>query len=289
MRLRVILISATVLVVGEIATAGCGDGGADGAGVRVVATTGVLADIASHVAGAEAEVTQLIPDSVSPHEFQLSAEDRLKLEQADLVVLNGAGLEAGMPVDDLDAPTWELTDHGGELRPGDPHVWMDPTRVAAALPSLADAIAAVDPPHADRYRARWQEYAEGLRGVDRYIRRRVAPIPTGGRKLVTSHDALGYFADHYGFEVIATAFPATGDEAEPSAATLREVEDAVRASGVPAVFAEAEDDPAVLERVAEDTGVEVVTDLLVETPGPAGSYAEMLRHDAGLIVSALAG
>jgi len=304
-------LTAILFAALALAVAACGSDDERDGGTHVTATTGILAEITERVAGEDAEVEQLIPDGSSPHDFQLSAKDRAGLEDSALLVHNGAGLEAGVPVDDLDGPKVALTENVGPLLPagdagahedehgaeeeeradegGDPHVWMDPTRTARALPALADALAAADPDHADGYRARAEEYADELRALDADLAGRLATIPPANRELVTSHDALGYFADRYALEVIATPFPASGAEAEASAAQLREVEEAISDARVPAVFAEAEDDPEVLELIAEDTGVEVVDDLLVESPGDAGSYVEMLRRDADLIGGALGG
>lgn len=365
-----------------IALAACGgsddSGGGSSDGPTVAATTGVVADLAQDVAGDDAEVVQVIPDNASPHDFQLSARDRQELEDATLMVASGAGLEAGLPLDDLDVPSWELTDHAGELRglaaedehgeahedehagddkhadketadedhgdeeaadedsadeddggetggdadhadeddehagedddegaedhagdeegdahehegDLDPHVWMDPSRVAHAAPSLAGALAEADPENAEAYRARADELADRLRSLDRELAETLDTIPKRNRKLLTSHDALGYLADRYGLELLPTPFPTSGPEASPSAQGIREVEDAIGDSGVPAVFAQQTDDPEVLEQIADRTGVEVVTGLLVEAPGPAGSYLEMLREDADLIASGLGG
>ncbi|HSJ18237.1 MAG TPA: metal ABC transporter substrate-binding protein [Solirubrobacterales bacterium] len=283
-KIRVAAASAA-LAAAAAALAACGsdDGGGS---TSVAATTGVTADIAESVAGPDAEVTQIVPDGASPHDFELSAQDRQALEEADLVVANGSGLEAGIPLDELDTPTWELTEHTAG-RGDDPHVWMDPTRVAAAIASLADALGEADPEHADAYRRRARGYVRELRALDREIADAVAAVPPVDRELVTSHDSLGYFADRYGLGVAATAFPATGAEAEASAARLRDVERTVRATGVPAVFAQEGDDPEALRVVAEEAGVEVEYGLLVESPGSAGSYEEMLRRDAELIADSL--
>ncbi|MGH2950979.1 MAG: metal ABC transporter substrate-binding protein, partial [Solirubrobacterales bacterium] len=267
-------------------------------------------DLAENVGGPGVEVEQIVPDSASPHDFQLSAQDRQTLEQADLVVAIGSGLEPGIPLDEIDAPQWALTENVGELRPfeeagaqeehvveeehaeakhgsGDPHVWMDPTRTVAALPSLADALAEVDPGGAAEYRRGGSDYAAELERLDSELGRTLARIPAANRELVTSHDSLGYLAHRYALEVVATAFPASGAEAETSAGELDEVEDAVRESGVPAVFAQEDDDPEVLRLIAEDTGVEIEEGLIVESPASAGSYEEMLRRDAELIADAL--
>jgi ABC-type Zn uptake system ZnuABC Zn-binding protein ZnuA len=306
---RTIFISAFAAAL--LALAACGDdddeGGSDSP--EVVATTGIVADIVEAVAGPDVDVEQVIPDGSSPHDFELSAQDRQLLEEADLVVASGAALEARIPLDEVDATPWALADHVGELLPfeeagahehatdehaaeeehgsGDPHVWMDPTRVAAALPSLADALSEADPAGAKGYGERAKGYAKQLAALDKELERTLASIPDADRELVTSHDSLGYFADRYGFEVVATAFPASGPEAEASAGLIDEVESAVREHGVPAVFASEEDDPETLRLIADETGVEIDEGLAIESPGSTGSYEEMLRHDAETIAAAL--
>lgn len=292
------------------ALAGCGGASeTEGAGPVIVATTGVMADFASQIAGPRAEIRQLIPDGSSPHDFQLSGQDRLALEEADLVIANGAGLEAGVPLDDVDAPLWFLSDHAGDLRAFDeagvnaehedeenaaegdyavdPHLWMDPTRVVAALPSLSDALARTDPSAAAGYRERGRRFARRLQRLDSELGALLSSVSPTDRELITSHDSLGYFADRYGFEVIATAFPATGPEAEASASLIRDVQRAVRENEVAAVFAQQEDEPEALELIAEETGAEIEDGLIVESPDAAGSYVEMLRLDARLIAQGL--
>jgi ABC-type Zn uptake system ZnuABC Zn-binding protein ZnuA len=301
MRLASTIALTTLLFVAAV---GCGSND-DQSGPTVAASTGIWADVTERVVGDDASVEQVIPDATSPHEFQLSAEDRATIEDSLLLVYNGADLEAGIPIDEIDVPKFAVADHVGELLPFeeagehageeeqapseeehaglDPHVWMDPSRVAAALPALADALAEADPDHADGYRARAESYAAELRELDAEIQRQLGSIPPQNRKLVTSHDAMGYFADRYGLEVLATPFPASGPEAEASAQTIKEVEDAIRSSGVPTIFAQETDDPEVLERIARETGVSIEEHLMVEAPGEAGSYVGMLRQDAELL------
>ena len=311
MRLLTPLIAISLLAA---AISGCGsDDGGDGPTVAV--TTGIWADVTEGIAGEDASVEQIIPDGTSPHDFQLSARDRAEIEDSVLLVHNGADLEAGIPIGDLDATAFAMADHAGQLRRFreagahdeasegeqadeeahadeedggfDPHVWMDPTRVAEAVPALADALAKADPDHADGYRERAASYVRELETLDREIRLTLGAIPGANRQLVTSHDALGYFADRYGFQVIATPFPASGPESEASAQTIAEVEAAIRASGVPTVLAQDTDNPEVLEGIASRTGVRIETGLPVEAPGAAGSYIEMLRRDAEIIGAGL--
>ncbi len=323
--MRTIFISAAVVLWSALVLGACGDDDdAGGDGPHVVATTGIVADLAEAVAGPGVDVEQVIPDASSPHDYQLSAQDRQVVEEADLLVVSGASLETGIPLDEVDAPQWVLADHVGELLPFeeagshepasdehasdeaggeeehaaeaehengtvDPHVWMDATRVAAALPSLADALSEADPTDASGYDERAQAYAKQLDKLDAELERTLASVPASDRELVTSHDSLGYFADRYGFEVVATAFPASGPEAEASAGLIGEVEDAVREHDVPAVFAQREVDPETLRLIAEVTGVEIEEGLIIESPGAAGSYEEMLRLDADLVAAALGG
>lgn len=282
-----------------------------GKGLRIAATTGILADITRNVTGDGAEVVQVVPDGVSPHDFQLSAKGRAELQSADLVVANGAGLEAGVGVDSIDAPTWILTENAGALidsadeKPhgddaddahshgseddggGDPHVWMDPDRVARAVPSLAGRLGKLDPAGSRGFRENAGRYASQLRSLAESMALTLAEVPPASRELVTSHDSLAYFAKRFGFEVVATPFPSSGAEGEVSAQSIAEVERAIRRTRVPAIFSQAGDDPAVLEQIARRTGVEVVLGLLVESPGTAKTYGRMMRRDATLIARAL--
>jgi len=276
--MRMILICVLLLAV---PAAGCGR--EDEQGVQVLATTPIAAEVVRAVAGPDAQVATLLTGTASPHDYGASAKDRARLEEADLVVAWGAGLERGLPLDDLDQDPLELA--AGER---DPHVWMDPTRVAAALPELADALADADAEHAAAYRRRATAYRDKLERLDRELRRMLAVVPAERRKLVTSHDSLGHFARRYGFEFVGAPF-GLAPEAEPSAERVADLIDRVESQGVPAVFAEDTDDPELMRRIADAAGVEVVDDLLVEGFGDeVDGYEAMMRHDARRIAEALA-
>ena len=285
-------VLATAALAAALVAAGCADdgGGSGGDGPQVVATTGFAADIASAVAGDDAEVQQLVPDSASPHSYSASAKDRRRLAEADLVVAIGQEYEAGLPLGD--APRLEIAEEVGKLREfaeggADPHVWMDPTRSAQALPALADALAEADPPNADAYRTRARKYAVALHELDAEIRAILDRVPDDDRKLVTSHDSLGYFADRYDLAFVGAPFGAS-PEAEASASAIADLVTKVRAQRVPAVFSQNGDDPKVMERIAEEADVEVVDDLLIENPGSQGpTYERALLHDARRIAEAL--
>lgn len=302
MRPRLSILVALFLLASALS--GCGEAGGNHHTIAV--TTGIWADLVRQVAGPDASVDQVIPDGASPHEFQLSARDRARIENDLLLVYNGADLEAGIPISDIQVPKFAMAEHVGPLQrfrsagslehPSaeagaaggyDPHVWMDPTRVVTALPALAETLAKADPVHAAGYRARARAYAAKLRRLDAEMRRTLAAVPPQNRKLVTSHDALGYFADHFGFQVIATPFPASGPDAEATAQTVNDVEEAIRRVHVPTVFAQETDNPEVLEGIASRTGVRIEEHLPVEAPGDAAGYIGMLRRDAEMIAAGL--
>jgi len=303
-----------LLVIGSLTIAACGS--ADSGKVpeqktKIVATTGILADITRQVAGARANVSQLVPNGADSHDFQISAKGRAEIEDSDLLVFNGGGLEAGIPVESFSVRKFELVEHVGRLLEAgedhhneeqehaggshegdggagehgsfDPHVWMDPDRIAAAVPALVKSLSVVDPSGSEGYRERGLRYQRKLRALVREMETEMESISSDQRKLVTSHDSMAYFAERFDFEILPTPFPATGAEAEGSAGAIAEVEAAIEQSGVSAVFPEAESNPAVLEKIAERTGVEIVTGLLVESLGPSDSYLEMMRSDSRLI------
>lgn len=286
------LTASSVLVLAALAAAsGCGDKGAPNSGesrnVRIAATTGIAADIVKQVAGEDVEVTQLVPDGASPHSYAPSAREQQEIAEADLLVLFHPALEESLPIDA--APSrFAIADHIGEPAT-DPHVWLDPTAVAAAVPALAEAIAELDPSRASDYRMRARDYSKELRALDSELAEMVAAVPRAERKLVTSHDSMSYFAGRYGFQFIGAPF-GLSPEAEAGAGDVAELIDLVESAGVPAVFAEQGDDPEVLRLIADEAGVEVVDDLLVESLGErARTYTEMMRDTTARVTSALGG
>ncbi len=274
-----ILIFAWALLV---LAGGCGSDSDDGR-VDVIATTTIAADIVRNVAGPDADVEALLPESASPHDYAASAKDRAELEDADLVIAWGAGLEAGLPLDELGEEPLELA---GEEH--DPHVWMAPTLISAALPELAAALGEADPERAEAYEDRAAAYAHVLGRLDRKLGLSFRAIPPERRKLVTSHDSLGHFVQRYDFDFVGAPFGVT-PESEPSAEKVASLIGRVEQEDVPAVFAEDTDDPELMRQIAREAGVEVVDDLLTEGfGGRVDSYEDMLRYDADRIVAALA-
>lgn len=266
----------------------------------VLATTGVAADIVGEIAGDRLEVLQLVPNGSSPHNYAPSAREQGGLSRAALVVYFSDALEQSLPLERAER-RFAFADHiarvrdfaADDLEQGeDPHLWLDPTQVRAALPALAEALAAIDPAGAEAYRRRAETYAAELSRLDAELERILATIPATNRKLVTSHDSMGYYADRYDLDFVGSPFGAA-PEAAASAGELGELIErivdagAVAGEGVPAIFAQSEDDPEVLEQVGREAGVEVVTDLEVTALGDSDSYVEMMRTATQRIADAL--
>jgi zinc/manganese transport system substrate-binding protein len=300
------------------------DGTSDGSPV-VLATTSIWADVTSNVACGALEVATLIPAGTDAHEFEPSVQQADQLREADLVVANGLGLEEGLvdslaASDDDGVEVLELApeldpiegghDHGhdeehadeehaegdehadeehaeGEL---DPHVWMDPDRVAAAVPLIATALDGLDglPVDADELQACAEEYAAELEALAVEMDEQLSSLPEQRRRLVTNHEALGYLDDRFDVEVIGTVIPSTSSLGEASVRDLDELAAEMQEQGVTRIFGEVTGSDEVADALAERVGgdVEVValfTESLGEDGSGATSYVEMMRSNAALI------
>jgi ABC-type Zn uptake system ZnuABC Zn-binding protein ZnuA len=282
--------------------------------LHVVATTGIVGDVVKNVAGDRIELTTLIGPGQDPHTYQPTPRDIAAIERADVVFINGFHLEEGLestivaaagkgsPVVSVSAgilPRPSSPDQGSSQTPdaqaqdhvtGDPHVWFDPANVKVWTENIEKSLSALDPGNAATYRANAAAYARQLDELDAAIRAQVASIPADRRKLVTDHEALGYFADRYGFQVLGAVIPSVSTSAEPSGGELASLVDVIRAQGVPAIFIGTTTNPKVADLVARETGAQVLSLHTGET-GPAGSGAEtyvgMMRANVDTIVKGL--
>lgn len=281
------LVAAAALVAG-----GCGVESPGGDGPRVVATTTILGDVARNVVGDRGTVEVLIPLGTDPHDYQASSQQAAAIQQADLVIANGLLLEEGLQ-DVLSS----LTDDGAnilELAPlldplpfatdgdtGDPHVWFDPIRMAEAAEIIATELTAIS--GGTEWLAQAESYAVELVAADEQIKTILEVVPADGRRLVTNHDALGYFAARYGFEIVGTVIPGGSTLADPSSAELAALVGILEAQGVPAIFAETTEPAALAEAVAAEIGDEInVVDLYTGSLGEPGSGADTL---IGLLIT----
>lgn len=278
----------------------CDAGGTDEPeGLRVVATTTVLGDLARQIARDDAHVSVVLPTGADPHDYQMSSRQVADMHNADLVLANGLQLEAGFG-DVLEA----AADDGVnivELAPLldplpfsegglDPHVWLDPVRMAEAARIIAAELAAIDP--SIDWVGRADDYAAELMATDKEIVEILSAVPVDARKLITNHDALGYFAERYGFEVVGTVIPGGSTLADPSAAEVAHLAEVLDREGIRAIFAETAVSTALAEAVAAEVGDEVrVVELYIGSLGEPGTEADtligMLLSNAQRIAEAL--
>ena len=278
-------------------------------GLDVVVTTSILGDLIRNIAGEDVTVEVLVPIGADPHDYQASSQQIASIQSADLVVANGLFLEEGL-IDMLEnaradganvleiAPLLDPVAFGDRDRCDptaglaicDPHVWLDPARMADAAALIAVRLAELN--QSIDWSARAEEYGDELWAADEQIATLLESVPSDNRTVVTNHDAFGFFADRYGLYVVATVFPSGSTFADPSSewlATLVRVIDEERVGAIltettlPTVFAEA---------VAAETSDDVeVVELFIGSLGEPGSGADtligMLLTNAERIASAL--
>jgi ABC-type Zn uptake system ZnuABC Zn-binding protein ZnuA len=276
----------------------------EGERLRVVATTTIVGDVVRAVGGDAIALTVLLPVGADPHTFEPTPQDVAAVADAHVVFVNGAGLEvflepllanagggAKVVVVSAGIPFRRLgSEHEGEAGEVDPHVWFDPLNVVIWTRNIERALSTLDPANSETYAANAARYEAALRELDAWIREQVAQVPPQRRKLVTDHAVFGYFADRYGFEQVGAIMPGFSSAAQPAAQELARLEDAIRALGVPAVFVGTTVNPTLAQRIAEDTGVQLVflyTGSLSEPGGPADSYLALMRYNVTAIVEAL--
>jgi ABC-type Zn uptake system ZnuABC Zn-binding protein ZnuA len=275
-----------------LALGACGDDGGDGTAaagggdrVRVVATTMQLQDFARQVGGNRVEVVGILDASAEPHEYEPTPSDAEAVAEADVVVANGANLDEWLA--DLletaggDAPRVDATE-GLDLLPteedgfpGDPHVWHDPEGAKAMVRAVAAGLAEADAAGRDAYVAGAARYSERIDDMARRIRAEFAAVPRERRKLVTSHDAFGYFARAYDVQVVGSVLPSVTTDTEPSARSVRELVATIRRERVDTIFTEEALDPRLERQIAAEAGATVsaslFADVLAES-GPESTY-----------------
>lgn len=299
----------TILIILSAALAGCGDAGGDGDDDRIVlvASTSIIGALVQEVGGEHLDIETLIDSNVDPHSFEMTPGDIRTLAEADLVLINGFGLDDYL-IDDVenvgDGAKVVVVTVGIEPRGAgdadhsehdhsdvDPHVWQDPLRVKIMVANIADALADVDPDNAQEYRDNAEAYQETLDETHEQIQGLIDEIPAERRKIVTNHDAFGYFADRYGLQIVGTVIPGSSSDADPSAGDIANLIELIEENKVTAIFAEALIDPKVAEALASDAGVRIVYGLYSDQVGEAGSGVEtvhgMLLANAEKISEAL--
>ena len=272
-----------------------------GQALRVVATTTQVADLAANVGGDRVQVTSLFKPNVDAHDYEPSPADIDTIARADLVIENGAGLESWLhdtiASSGYDGPVVD-TSQGVRLRlaggAADPHIWQDPGNAERMAANIERGLATAEPAAAASFEANLTAYTRQLEALDAEVARQVGSL--ANKKLVTNHDAFGYYLDRYHLELVGSVIPSFDSSAELSGRDIRDLVAKVRATGVKAIFSETSLPPRAAETIGREAGVRVVVGedaLYGDALGPPGSdgdtYLKMIRHNTRTIVRNLSG
>jgi ABC-type Zn uptake system ZnuABC Zn-binding protein ZnuA len=294
--------------------------GSGGKKLTVVATTTQVADFARNIGGDRITVNQILKPNVDAHDYEASPADIQALAKADLVIKNGVGLEAfldraisssGFSGTTVDASKGVAIrqgaaeeaheEEGGETHEGegeeahaegDPHIWHNPQNVVIMSRNITAALTAKDPADKATFDRNLATYTQKVQQLDAWIAQQINTIPAGQRKLVTNHDAFGYYIDRYQLTFVGSIIPSFDTTAELSAKSLNDLVAKIKATGVKAIFSESSLPP----KIGAQAGVKVEAgedSLYGDSLGPPGSsggtYLDMERHNTTTIVNALKG
>ena len=297
LRMSLICVATCLLPIGGCASSG----GGEGEGSQVVATTTHVADIAQNVAGDRVDVHSMLAANADPHDFEPRPSDVTAMAEADLVITSGGEVDEW--VDELiessgtDADVVSLLDSAPVTRTSegetDPHWWQDPRNAVAATETIRDELADADPEGESEYAENESAYSREIEQADRAVAECMSSLPDGVRKLVTSHDALGYLADRYDIEVVGAAIPALSTQAQPSVGETAELIDLIEEEGVRAVFPETGLSGELEEAIAHEADVAVgeplYADALGEARTPGDTYLGTIAWNASALIEGFSG
>jgi zinc/manganese transport system substrate-binding protein len=264
--------------------------------IQIVASFSILGDFAKNVGGERVDVTTLVGPNSDVHVYTPAPADAKKIADAKVVIINGLGLEGWLPrlVQSSGSKAAIVTATSG-IAPrklgsdADPHAWQSVVNAKIYVANIRDALIAADQAGAPSYRANADAYLAKLDVLDREVRDAVAQISEARRKVISTHNAFGYFAVAYGIAFIAPQGVST--ESEPSARDIAAIITQIRTGKIPAVFLENISDPRLMRRIAAETGARIggtlVSDSLTAENGDAPTYIDMVRHNIKALTSAL--
>jgi len=304
-------LAAGAVALGLLSACGTSDtaAAAESGKLAVVATTPEVADFVREVGGDQVAVTQIIKPNVDPHEYEPTPADIQAIGAAKLVVKNGVGLEKwldqtiesagynGPVVDTSQGVTLRKGDPGDEeMAAGDPHIWHNPLNAKIMVADIEKGLAAADPSRAAVFARNEASYQAKLDSLDAANLAAFAKIPADQRKLVTNHDAFGYYVDRYHLRFVGSVIPSMDTSAELSARQLQDLVAKIKATGTKAIFTESSLPPKSADAIAQQAGVKVIggEDALygdsLGAPGtPQGTYLGAEEHNTATIVAALGG
>jgi zinc/manganese transport system substrate-binding protein len=265
-------------------------------GLNVVASFSILGDFVKNVGGERVSVTTLVGPDGDVHVYTPAPADAKKIADAKLLIINGLGLEGWLPrlVQSAGSKATLVTATNG-ITPrrlgadADPHAWQSVVNAKTYVANTRDALVAADPAGAEIYRANTERYLAKLDALDGEVRAAIAQILPARRKVISTHDAFGYFAAAYGIEFIAPQGVST--EAEVSARDIARIITQIRTAKIPAVFLENISDSRLMRRISSETGAKIggtlYSDSLTGEKGDAPTYIDMVRHNIRALTSAL--
>jgi zinc/manganese transport system substrate-binding protein len=285
------LLAALVLVV-----AGCGDGSGSGDGLDVVATTTQAADLARQVGGSRVNVDGMLRPGGDPHDYEPRPSDVSDVARAAVVFRSGGEVDdwLGDVIDNAggDAEVVTLIDSVRRLD-DDPHWWQDPRNGVRAVEAVRAELSKADPDGRATYARNADRVTRTLERLDRRIAACVQRVPPAKRKIVTTHDALGYFARRDGIEVVGAVIPSLSTQAQTSAGDVQRLVEQIRREGVEAVFPESSVNPDIERAIAREAGARIGDPLYADSLGAKGSpgetYAGALAADARALVRGMSG
>jgi ABC-type Zn uptake system ZnuABC Zn-binding protein ZnuA len=290
-------VPAAALFLALLLAACRGDGGdAEGqpqAQVKAITTLTVFEDIVGEIGGGRVEVSSLLPPGADPHTYEPTPRDVRLVTEADVVFVNGLGLEAaalkviepnlpsGVPMIKLAEEAAEAGFAVQHLNGEDnPHLWLSVDAARQYVRAIRDALAEADPEGAETYNANYESYLTRLDELDQYVRDKVSAIPPEKRKIVSTHDAFVYMAKYMGLEVVGVVAESPGQEA--SASDVAKLQEKIEEAGVAAVFEEPQlgAEASVLHQIAADLDVEVCTLYSGALDDQVPNYIDLMRFNA---------
>ena len=270
--------------------------------IKAIATISIIGDVVKNVAGDAVNLVVLVGPNGDAHEYEPIPVDSVNIAKADIIFENGLHLEHWL--DKLYSASGSkakriVVSQGVSPRifednpqETDPHAWQDVTNVILYTQNVRDALIAIDPTNKDKYTVNANGYIQMLQALDGWVKTEVAAIPVDKRKLVTNHDALGYFARRYGFRIIGAVIPsATTEAADPSAKETADLLNIIKSNGVRAIFSENMANPKLAQTLSQEAGVQVGPELYTDALGSLGSngetYLKMIRHNVKIFVEYL--
>lgn len=289
--LRMAVISSAMLLTAGAASAKT---------LNVVTSFSILADVVENVGGSHVKVTNLVDRNGDPHDYEPAPQDAIAIHNADVTFLSGEGLEGWFAritraangakppvVVSTGIKTHEFDEDGKQVT--DPHVWNDAGNVMIWVDNIEKALVAADPQDAAYFRKNATDYKVVLQALDDSIRKQIAQTPKSARKILTSHDAFGYYGQAYGVQFLAPLGVST--ESEASAKDIADLISQIKAEHVRVYFLENSNDSRLVKQIAAATGAkpggELYPESLSEKEGPAATYVQLMKYNTALMVQAM--